>query len=355
LLVLSLDVAGGALDADLVAGAFALLDRLGPRWRFLPIVQARNAIGALAAGGESDRLPGGAPSPAPGPTAPEILRRAAAGEIQTLLLHRVDELVTHPQRALIEKALEATPNVIAIDVFPSWITERASIVLPGALFFETRGSMASIDGTLLPLTAGNQPPGDAQEDWRIVSALIERLGGPAFDSIDEVFELMRAEWRDAPQIRLRDLQLEGPGPESPQRPQPVIRKKTRPNYKLRFSHRPTEAPSAPPPATRASGELRLLWQTAIQGDDHLGSRSDEFAELRPEFAIELSPADAERLGLSAGDRVRVSGCERAASVKIDASLPAGVAFGSSNALGLRLPAEVVGLPSFTLTRAKEGE
>ncbi|MCH8333733.1 molybdopterin-dependent oxidoreductase, partial [Candidatus Sumerlaeota bacterium] len=227
LVVLGVDTAGGAMNASILGPVLRLLRRLGPAWRFLPAVQGRNARGALAAGAQSDRLPGGAlnsqparqrmielwgalkASDQPGPTAPEILRRAADGKISALLLHRCDELVHHPQRALIERALDATPNVIVIDTFPSWITERATVVLPGALFLETEGSMVGVDGTLRTLRAGNHPPGDAQEDWRIIAALSEGLGGAqSFKNPGEIFAQLLSCWDVPRRFTLADLALE---------------------------------------------------------------------------------------------------------------------------------------------------
>ena len=98
---------------------------------------------------------------------------------------------------------------------------------------------------------------------------------------------------------------------------------------------------------------RALWFDSIQGEDHLASRAGEFAELHPGRAIELNPADAAKLGLREGARVRVSGCAKAARLAFNDSLPPGVAFGAANALGLRLPADAEGLPAIALEPAPE--
>ena len=107
LLVLGLDSGGGVLNPALVPAVLALLKVLGSGWAFLPVTAARNAKGAFASGAQSAAT-----------TAPAILRQAAEGRIKTLLLHRCDELVNHPQRELVERALAATANVIAVDVLP---------------------------------------------------------------------------------------------------------------------------------------------------------------------------------------------------------------------------------------------
>ncbi|MBI3737015.1 molybdopterin-dependent oxidoreductase, partial [Candidatus Sumerlaeota bacterium] len=368
LIVLGLDQAGGEIASQILPAAMKLLRALGAGWKFLPVTRGRNAKGAFASGAQTDRLPSGAINDdsarnrmaelwgtlksdvTPGPSAPEILRRAAAGEIQTLLLHRCDELVHHPQRALIEKALAATPNVIVIDTFASWITGKASIVFPGAFFFETEGSLASADGTLLSLNQGNEPPGDAQEDWRILTSLLESLGAAAaYKKPADIFKELLACWKVPRQFNLDDLKLEGPGTESPQRPQAAIRKKARPNFKLQSSERPELQAAPPPPASPA--KLRLLWHIAIQGPDHLAAHSDEFDKLRPEAIIELHPDDAAANKLAAGDAVKISGCRiESCKVVLNPTLPRGIAAGASNVLGLELPSDSAGLPVIELTK-----
>lgn len=374
LVVLGIDTAGGLLTPELVPAVFELLSALGAGWNFLPVYHARNAKGAFAAGAQADRLPGhplsssvarasaaemwGAlksPTEA-GPSAPEILRRAAAGEIDCLFLHRCDELIHHPQADLVRRAIENTPEVIAIDVLPSWITEKATIVLPGAVFYETQGSMTSADGSLQSLTQGNSPAGMAQEDWRLILALSERLGvsSSRYAEADHVFRDLLTFLNPPKRFGLMDLRLEGPGAESPQRPQPIIRRKARPNFKVRFSERAAApaaasaqgtATSAGTPVAKADGALRLIWHLDVQGMDHLASRSFEFDKLRPEPAIELNPEDAAARGLAAGDQAEIKGLgAKSATVKINATLARGVAFGASNTLGLELPADAAGLP-----------
>jgi len=368
LIVLDLEIAGGALNAALVPAALRLLRRLGPSWRFLPIAQGRNVRGAFAAGAQSDRMPGGPADsaagrqrlsalwgatqelPAAGVTGPDLLRRAARGEIRTLLLHRADELVHHPQRELVERALAATPRVVAIDLFPSWITERAGVVLPGADFFETEGTMASIDGTLQAMSCGFPAPGDAQEDWRLVAELIDRLGGgPRYESAGQVFAELLAFWNPPQRFTIEDLRLPGPGPEAPQRPLSGLRRATRPDFKLQSEERPDLGP-VPPVEPPRGDPLRLCWISSIEGRDHLTSRAEGFVELRARPTIELNVEDVERLALQPGDAVRLAAEAPEATLTINPSLPAGVAFGAANLLGLRLEDDVRGLPPISLQR-----
>jgi NADH-quinone oxidoreductase subunit G len=375
LIAVGLDYAGGALAPALVPAALRLARALGDGWHFLPLTAARNAKGAFACGAQSDRpatgggespkaraaaleLWGGGWLPEDGETpltAPELLRRAADGAFRVLFLHRCDELVHHPQRELIERALAATPTVIAIDVFPSWIAERADVVLPGAFFYETDGSMTDIDGTLVRMAQGVRPAGKAQEDWRIIESLSDLLGtARRYRQAQEVFSDLSRAWNSPMPLKLDDLLLPGPGAQAPQVHRTTIGWKARPDFKLHFGDS-ADGEAARPTAIdlgRASGDrLRLLWIQHAQGSDHLGSRSTEFDALRPQPKIELNPADAARLGLVEGDWVALEGgAARPSQVTVNPRLAEGVAFGAANVLGLTQPATEGGLPRVRLVK-----
>ncbi len=360
LLGLGLDGAGGALAPALVPAALRLMRALGPGWHFLPLTAARNAKGAFAAGGQSDRLPNGALADAgvrgqaaasygledagalpatAGPAAPGLLERAAEGGFKALLLHRCDELVHHPRRELIERALEATPTVIAIDIFPSWITERATVVLPGSLFYECDGSMTDIDGTLRRMSKGVKPPGGAQEEWRIITALALRLGAKVGHTrAHDIFTELASAW-GAPLI-LDDLLLEQPGPDSPQRHHQYFGQRSRAPFKLHERQRavPTRRVGNGDEST-SDKTPRLWWIQHSQGPDHLGSRASTFDGLRPRPRLELHPEDASRLGLAEGDWVVIEGgAAEPSQVVLNRTIAPGLAFGAANVLGLRLTA-----------------
>ena len=347
------------MNAALVPAALRLLKKLGPGWHFLPATAARNARGAFHCGAQAGLNAGSAAGNSisnNGATlaAPGLLRQAAEGKFKVLFLHRADELVTHPQHDLIRRAIEATPTVIAIDFFPSWLNERAAVVLPGASFCETNGSMTDLDGTLQRMGQACRPAGEAQEDWRIIESLAGLLGAErVHHSADEIFTELQKAWGVTRRFHLDDLNRLGPGAESPQVSHPYLAHKTRPAFKLAPGARPDSdqvrltSPSDPPPD---GGQIALLWIHHAQGPDHLTSHSTEYDALRPRPVIELHPADAARLGLADGDWVSLDGgADVPSQVRLTHLVVPGAAFGAANVLGLRLAAAVEGLPAIKLT------
>ncbi|MFK7828269.1 MAG: NADH-quinone oxidoreductase subunit NuoG [Congregibacter sp.] len=94
--------------------------------------------------------------------------------------------------------------------------------------------------------------------------------------------------------------------------------------------------------------LELLPRPCIFGSDELSARSAGVKELVPEAYLELSKEDADVLGVSAGDGVRIEGSESAFEVRIDHALRRGcVAY----APGLTACSNLVARSKVTLERA----
>jgi NADH-quinone oxidoreductase subunit G len=178
--------ATGALDA-----AARLAEGLGGAFAWVP--RRAGDRGALDAGARPDLLPGGrlvsderaraelgeawgAELPAePGLDGPAIVRRAAEGGLGVLLLAGVDLLRDYGPRKLAEQALDNT-FVVAIDHNVTSTTERADVLLPGALHAETDGTWTDWEGRVQAQRPAVPVGGAAQTVWELVDQLAIRLG-----------------------------------------------------------------------------------------------------------------------------------------------------------------------------------
>ncbi|HEV7534891.1 MAG TPA: molybdopterin-dependent oxidoreductase, partial [Acidimicrobiia bacterium] len=183
-----------------VAAAAAL--RAVPGVRFLSALPRGNVHGGLDLGLAPGFLPGrvtlgagrewfegawgGAPAE-PGLDTAGILRAAADGRLQALVLLGADPLSDFPDRRLAEAAFDKVPFVVAVDAFPTPSTRAAHVFLPAALAAEKRGTTTNFEGRLLRLVRKVTPPGTAMEDWRIAAELALRLGADFdLEAVDEV-------------------------------------------------------------------------------------------------------------------------------------------------------------------------
>jgi len=82
--------------------------------------------------------------------------------------------------------------LVCSDILPNTGTEAATAVLPGAGFAEKRGSMVNIKGRIQRLNRATQPPGQARDDWEILSDLLRAFGAEAPQTLEGVFKEMTA-------------------------------------------------------------------------------------------------------------------------------------------------------------------
>ena len=86
----------------------------------------------------------------------------------------------------------AKAYVVQMTTLANPTAASASIVLPGAAFFEKRGSMINLSGRLQRLNRAIEPPAHAHDDWEILRDLILALSGDKNEvhSIEDVFKAM---------------------------------------------------------------------------------------------------------------------------------------------------------------------
>ena len=188
-----------ASAATAVAGAATIASR---ETRFLSALRRGNVHGALDCGLAPGFLPGrvtldggrdwfstrweGVPKER-GLDAEGILRAAADGQIEVLVLLGADPLGDFPDAALAKRALDTVPTVIAVDGFLSSSTQRADVFLPCTLWGEKAGTVTNIEGRVQRVGRKVAPEGTAMDDWRIALELAARLGTDIdLATVDEV-------------------------------------------------------------------------------------------------------------------------------------------------------------------------
>ena len=93
---------------------------------------------------------------------------------------------------LTEAELARLDLIVCLDILPNTATKLATAVLPGAGFAEKRGSMVNVQGRIQRLNRATQPPGQARDDWEILSDLLRALGDEAPQTLDGVFKEISA-------------------------------------------------------------------------------------------------------------------------------------------------------------------
>jgi predicted molibdopterin-dependent oxidoreductase YjgC len=75
-------------------------------------------------------------------------------------------------------ALAKAECVVVVDLLEGPLTEAAHVVLPGLSSFEKDGTMTNDQGRVQRFHAAVPGIGNARPHWRILSELVQVLGGP---------------------------------------------------------------------------------------------------------------------------------------------------------------------------------
>ncbi len=318
--------------------ARAALALAGDGVRFLSALRRGNVHGALDMGLAPGLLPGRTTlatgrdalagtwptvPAAPGLDTPAMLRAAAAGELDVLVLVGADPLADAPDPDLARRAFEAVGTVVAVDLFLTASVEAADVVLPAAGYAEVDGTTTNLEGRVSTVSRRVTAPGTAREDWMIAAELAGRLGHDlGVGSVEDLrAEIARVAPTHADLVTRVATETDGALVEG-------------------TSVTPVE-PAAPALPSPDSYSLRLVSGRTLYDRGTLTQRSPAIAGLARPATVRLAPADFDKLGIEAGTPVTVTSARGAvtAAATGDAGVPKGsavLAFGAPEGGGADL-------------------
>jgi NADH-quinone oxidoreductase subunit G len=294
-----------------LAGALKLADHEGAG--LLEVPSAANGRGLREAGILPGSGPGYAEAPA-GHDAAGIARAAAAGELTALYLLNADPVGAWPDPRGWERALDRATSVIAHASFLTpTLREHATVIFPAEAPAEREGTVTHPDGRVQRLRPAIGRPGEVRAGWSVISEIAKRAGhdpsivtGAAAST--RLFETIPF---------YRGLTLEGLAGHG-------VRWQTA--DAARALPEGNAGPfdlAAPPPPVSPNGHLRVgTFRPIWAGPEVEASPALKFLVPRPH--AELSPHDAERLGLGDGEAVDVGDVR--ATVAVRSAVPAGTVF-----------------------------
>ncbi len=142
-----------------------------------PLHEKINIRGLLDMGVTPEFLPGGALAPTKGRDLWQIIQGIEQGKVKALYLIGVDPLTSFPEGGRIKKALEKLELLIVQELFPTQTAALAHVVFPASSSAEKSGTFTTIDGRLQSVAKALASPGDAREDWDILTELFNRVTG----------------------------------------------------------------------------------------------------------------------------------------------------------------------------------
>ena len=305
--------------------------------------------GMLDMGVHPGLRPGHVPVETPGRCTRAILEGVLDGEIDALLIFGADLISDFPSADLARRALESCPFTVVVELFPTETALRADVVLPSVAYAEREGTFTNLERRIQKLEPLRVPPGSARTPWQICSDLArareQEWGWASFDDVwadirrtvptHSSVDPHRLAQRTPPTAINYESPYEthvpssvaGPGAGYPKGHRAGSPFQTGYNWPLSWELRAFEAKQRPgeiPPAPEPSGgphherehlpvEARheadgfeLLSGRMIYDQGAMVGRTNALHAITRRPFVELSSADAARLGVDDGEQVVVA-------------------------------------------------
>ena len=269
-----------------------------------------------------------------GLTVVEIMDAVHAGKIKGMYVMGENPAMSDPEAEHARAGLAKLEHLVVQDLFLTETAFHADVVLPASAWPEKDGTVTNTNRQVQMGRAALALPGDARQDWWIIQELARRIGldwrygGPA-----DVFEEMKAVMPSLDNITWERLRAESavtypcPAPDRPGMdivfgegfPTPDGRSQLVPASIVP----PAEEPDAEYPMVLTTGRQLEHWHTGA-----ITRRAAVLDALEPEAVASLSPLDLRKLGIEAGEAVRVETRRGAIELKArsDGAVPAGMVF-----------------------------
>ncbi|MEO0146791.1 MAG: 2Fe-2S iron-sulfur cluster-binding protein [candidate division WOR-3 bacterium] len=234
----------------------------------------------------------------------KILRRAAEGEIDLLILWDVDPLLEWPERELCERALRNAGLVVWLGSFaddPS--LAYADLAIPVVLPYESWGSRTATDGRVLWHERAVHWPGGAVPAGVVFSKLLEKAGRGGYRDVSDVTRAIQSKIPAYRDVSMPPLTTNNPYPDDIPS---LARFRLRRRFSLAgYEHKPKEIAFSSPEEHTGEG-LLLVAAPSLYRSSYYAFRCSILEEYMPLERVELHPDDARALGVSEGDLIRLS-------------------------------------------------
>ena len=306
----------GSQCLEAMANIFLLTGSLGDKGgEFYFLAGENNQCGAWDMGAVSDSLPGHVSlkndqgrkewggawgtklSPDPGLNLVRMIEEAEKGNLKALYILGENPLRSLPQPERVRAALTNVEFIVVQDILDNETAKIAHVVLPGAAPSEKGGSFTNLEGRIQCFEPAVSPPGDAKPDWQILDLLAVKMKSPKpFGSLKNIR-------KEISHLIPRYADMEKGT---------TWIKETSQKRLFNFGRKGDLIPFCPVVSIDYDTSVTDYPFTAILGSlrFHLGSgtrtsRSERIRNFAFKGDIEISPHDAKKLTLNAGDTVRV--------------------------------------------------
>ena len=260
--------------------AFAALRAAAPNAKVLTANRRGNVAGALRMGMRTG---------ANGLDTRLILKAAAEGKIECLVLVGADPLADCPDTDLARRGLAGARRIIAVDTFLTASSQKADVVFAASAYGEKAGTHTNLEGRVTALARAVTPAGTSRADWMIASELAMALGTDlGYSTVDDITTHIAATVPGFEHVTPAAVAGDGV-----------------------LAGAPTDmalaTPAAAPLPERNAYEFRLVVSRVLYDQAVGTAKSPSLAHLARPSQVHLHPLDLERVGTTDGRSVKLSG------------------------------------------------
>ncbi|HEY6011526.1 MAG TPA: molybdopterin-dependent oxidoreductase, partial [Nitrospirota bacterium] len=268
----------------------------------------------------------------PGLTVTEMIDAIHDGRIRAMYIMGENPVISDPDATHVKEALAKLDFLAIQDIFPSDTAEFAQVILPAAAFAEKDGTYTNTERRVQKIRKAVPPAGEAKPDYEIVCSLATMMGYPmdyrAAHEIMEEIAILTPSYGGILHHRLDanfGLQWPCPGMDHPGTPYLHRKKFTRGMgafIPVEFIP-PFEPTDSEFPFILTTGRSYFHYHTGT-----MCRRTITLEREEPECLVEISQADAERLGVRNNDPVRIKSRRGSIEVKarVTGNVPEGIIF-----------------------------
>ncbi|WP_394155509.1 formate dehydrogenase subunit alpha [Loktanella salsilacus] len=255
---------------------------------------------------------GGTPiDPQKGLTVTEILDAVHEGQIKGMYILGENPAMSDPDLDHARAALAKLQCLVVQDIFLTETANFADVILPASAFAEKTGTVTNTNRQVQMGRPAVPPPGDAREDWAIITDLAQRLGLDwTYEHPRQIYDEMAGTMPSLDNItwdRLERGAVTYPSlsPTDPGQPIMFANGFPRDGGRAKFTPAsviaPAEQPDADYPMVLTTGRQLEHWHTGS-----MTRRASVLDAVEPEANCSLHPDTLRRLGIAPGDVVELA-------------------------------------------------
>ena len=238
----------------------------------------------------------------------EMMNKAHEGELKALYIMGENPMVSDPDLHHAGEGMKKLEFLVVQDIFMTETARMADVVLPSACFAEKEGTFTNTERKVQRVRKAVDMPGEAREDWDILCDLSTRMGyRMKYESAREIMEEIARVTPSYCGINYERLEADGihwpcTGTDHPGTPCLHMDQFT---CGLGVFHAidyipPDELPDEEFPLYLTTGRVLYQYHTGT-----MTMKSEGLNDRAPECFVEISPADAGRLGVDDGEVLKV--------------------------------------------------